>query len=114
MVAVGLLNTGKCEENGWIGPVRPSEAKLRRAQALSHSSGAALRIARELISQQLAAQENVARHKLLDSNTADAIARFKTELPSSDSINNNPAHRIAGCSRVLVCVEHVTNQLPQE
>ena len=78
------------ERNGKVlavtGPVRPSDAKLRRSQALSHSSGAALRIARELISQKLAAQERVARHKLLDSNTADAIARFTTELPNADSI----------------------------
>src|SRR5579863_1232462 len=78
------------ERNGKVlavtGPVRPSDAKLRRSQSLSHSSGAALRIARELISQKIAAQENVTRHKLLDSNTADAIARFKTELPSADSI----------------------------
>src|ERR1700693_2867560 len=35
------------------GPVRPSDAKLRRAQALAHSSGAALRITRELISRKL-------------------------------------------------------------
>jgi len=69
------------------GPVRPSEAKLRRAQALAHSSGAALRIARELISRKLAAQEQVARHKLLDTSTADAIARFRAELPSADSIS---------------------------
>jgi CRISPR-associated endonuclease Cas1 len=69
------------------GPVRPSDAKLRRAQALSHSSGAGLRISRELISQKLAAQERVARHKLLDSTTADVIARFKTDLPSADSIS---------------------------
>src|SRR5260370_33778932 len=33
------------------GPVRPSDAKLRRAQALAHSSGAALPITRHLISQ---------------------------------------------------------------
>ena len=36
------------ERNGKVlavtGPVRPSDAKLRRAQALAHSSGAALRI----------------------------------------------------------------------
>jgi CRISPR/Cas system-associated endonuclease Cas1 len=32
------------------GPVRPSDARLRRAQALAHLSGAALRITRELIS----------------------------------------------------------------
>src|SRR5947208_16843574 len=54
------------------GPVRPSDAKLRRAQALAHSSGAALCITRELISRKLAGQAQVARHKLLDSATADA------------------------------------------
>jgi CRISPR/Cas system-associated endonuclease Cas1 len=47
------------------GPVRPSEAKLRRAQALAHISGVALQIARELIVRKLAGQEQVARHKLL-------------------------------------------------
>jgi CRISPR-associated endonuclease Cas1 len=78
------------ERNGKVlavtGPVRPSDAKLRRAQALANSSGAALRISRELISQKLAAQERVARHKLLDSTTADGIARFRAELPSADSM----------------------------
>jgi len=68
------------------GPVRPSDAKLRRAQALAHSSGAALRITRELISQKLAGQEQVARDRLLDSATADAIAQFRSEVPTSDSI----------------------------
>src|SRR5215471_692348 len=68
------------------GPVRPSDAKLRRAQALAHSTGAALRIARELIRQKLAGQEQVARHKLLDSKTADTIARFRVEVPNADSI----------------------------
>src|SRR5438132_9170619 len=58
------------------GPVCPSEVKLRRAQALCHHSGAALRITRELIIQKLAGQERVARHKLLDSTTADTIAGF--------------------------------------
>jgi CRISPR-associated endonuclease Cas1 len=78
------------ERNGKVlavtGPVRPSDVKLRRSQALANSSGAALRISRELISQKLAAQERVARHKLLDSRTADAIARFETELPSAESM----------------------------
>jgi CRISPR-associated endonuclease Cas1 len=68
------------------GPVRSSDAKLRRSQALAHSSGAALRITRELISQKLAGQEQVARHKLLDSTTADAIAQFRAEVPTGDSI----------------------------
>jgi CRISPR-associated endonuclease Cas1 len=68
------------------GPVRSSDAKLRRAQALAHTSGSALRITKELISQKLAGQERVARHKLLDSRTADAIAHFREEVPSADSI----------------------------
>ena len=67
------------------GPVRPSDAKLRRAQALAHASGAALQISRELISRRLTGQEDVARHKLLDTSTADAIARFRAELPRADS-----------------------------
>ena len=68
------------------GPVRPSDAKLRRAQALAHSSGAALRITRELISQKLAGQERVARHKLLDTTTANTIAQFRLEVPTGDNI----------------------------
>jgi CRISPR-associated endonuclease Cas1 len=70
-----------------MGPVRSSDAKLRRAQSLAVSNGSALRIARELISRKLAGQEQVARHKLLDCSTADAIARFKAELPQVDSIS---------------------------
>src|SRR5467141_3460621 len=46
------------------GPVRPSDARLRRAQALALQSGAALHIARELISQKLAGQERLARDVL--------------------------------------------------
>jgi CRISPR-associated endonuclease Cas1 len=69
-----------------MGPVRPSDAKLRRAQALAHSSGAALQISRELISQKLGGQEQVARNKLLDSTAADKIARFRAEVPRADSI----------------------------
>jgi CRISPR-associated endonuclease Cas1 len=69
------------------GPVRSSDAKLRRAQALAHHTGAALRITRELISRKLAGQEDVARNKLLDSRTADSIAEFRSELARADSIS---------------------------
>jgi CRISPR-associated endonuclease Cas1 len=69
------------------GPVRPSDAKLRRAQALAHSSGAALHISRELIARKLIAQEQVGRDKLLDSKTGDAIASFRAELPNADSMS---------------------------
>jgi CRISPR-associated endonuclease Cas1 len=69
------------------GPVPPSDAKLRRAQALAHSSGAALRMSRELIRQKLVAQEQVVRLQLLDSRTADEIARFRDELPRAECIS---------------------------
>lgn len=41
------------------GPVKPSDARLRRSQSLAHKSGIALKIARELIVEKLSAQERV-------------------------------------------------------
>jgi CRISPR-associated protein Cas1 len=41
------------------GPVKPSDARLRRSQALAHETGIALKIARELIVQKLLGQEQV-------------------------------------------------------
>jgi len=70
------------------GPVRSSDSKLRRSQSLSVSNGVGLRIARELIGRKLSGQEQVARHKLLDSSTADTIARYKAELPQADSLSS--------------------------
>jgi CRISPR/Cas system-associated endonuclease Cas1 len=67
------------------GPVRPSDARLRRAQALSSQSGTAVQIARELIDKKLMGQERVARHKLLVTDTADRIARYRAELVGADS-----------------------------
>ena len=46
-----------------------------------------MRIARELIKQKLSAQEQVARHKLLDSGIAERIAEFRNQLPEADSIS---------------------------
>ncbi len=70
------------------GPVRPSESKLRRAQALALSSGAAIGISRELIARKLSGQEEVARNRLLDTRTADSIARFRAELPTAIDISS--------------------------
>src|SRR5213593_4725370 len=67
------------------GPVRPSDARLRRAQALASQSGAALHIARELIDKKIAGQERVARHKLLATQTADTISRYRAELAKAHS-----------------------------
>ena len=80
------------ERNGKVlvttGPVLPSEAKLRRAQALAHSSGVALPISQELIARKLSGQEEVARNILLDTGTADSIARYREELPRAADINS--------------------------
>lgn len=67
------------------GPVRPSDARLRRAQALAIQSGVALQIALELIDKKLAGQEQVARHNLRAVDTADAILRCRSELAEADT-----------------------------
>lgn len=67
-----------------VGPVRPSDARLRRAQALAGQSGIAVEIARELIDRKLKGQEDVARNKLLATDCADSIARYRAELPRSN------------------------------
>src|SRR5438874_2530024 len=61
------------------GPVRTSDARLRRAQALAETTGASLQLCRELISAKLFGQENIARNKLGRSDVADSISQFHTE-----------------------------------
>ena len=70
------------------GPVRASDARLRRAQALASQSDTALVIARELIDKKLAGQERVARDKLLAPENADAIRLFRSELAEADTPEN--------------------------
>src|SRR5438874_6436362 len=79
------------ERNGKVltacGPVSPSDARLRRAQALAHQSGKALEISRELIRAKLEGQERVAREQLKDLSTADVIARFREQLNSVENLD---------------------------
>jgi hypothetical protein len=56
------------------GPVRPSDARLRRAQSLAGQSRAALQISRDLIAQKMTGQELVANNLLRDSHAARIIA----------------------------------------
>ncbi len=70
------------------GPVSPSDAKLRRAQALALGNGTALKISRELISQKLAGQNLLVRDMLRDSASADTIARYRAELSSAASVES--------------------------
>jgi len=67
------------------GPVRPSDARLRRAQALALHSDVGLRIARGLIDQKLAAQEALARNRLSNQTSANAIADARAELPKANT-----------------------------
>lgn len=89
------------------GPVRPSDARLRRAQALANQSGVALRIARELIDKKLAGQEQVARHKLRAVENADAIHRYRSELAEAETpervrlIESQAASAYWACWRTL-------------
>jgi len=62
------------------GPVRSSDARLRRAQALAHHSGIALQIAKDLLDKKLIAQEQLAREKLQNSGAADRIAEMRRGL----------------------------------
>ena len=68
------------------GPVRPSDAKLRRAQALALGNEAGLQICRTLIDAKLRAQEQVVRESLGCRTTAEAIARFRDRLAAVDCI----------------------------
>jgi CRISPR-associated endonuclease Cas1 len=67
------------------GPVRPSDARLRRAQFLAIQSGAALPIASKLIEKKLLGQEQVARYKLLDVRTADTISSYRAQLAQAET-----------------------------
>jgi len=69
-----------------IGPVRPSDVRLRRAQGLAYQSGAALRIAQELISQKLARQEVLARDTLGNSTAAETIAKACVAVKEATTI----------------------------
>src|SRR5581483_3814582 len=77
------------ERNGKVlfvtGPVYPSDARLRRAQALAPQSGVALEIARELIAQKLNGQAQLARETLLNPAAAQIIIEFREKLGTANS-----------------------------
>jgi CRISPR-associated endonuclease Cas1 len=68
------------------GPVGPSDARLRRSQALARESTVALDIARELITQKLAGQEQIACDRLKDETVANTIAQARARLDAAESI----------------------------
>jgi CRISPR-associated endonuclease Cas1 len=70
------------------GPVRPSDARLRRAQALAYRSETALQIARELLDQKLVAQDRLIREKLHDTDVSAQIANAREKLATANSIDD--------------------------
>jgi CRISPR-associated endonuclease Cas1 len=68
------------------GPVRPTDARLRRAQALAHHTGTALQIARQLIGRKLEAQEKLARGGLNNCEAAETIGSMRKAIPSAETI----------------------------
>jgi CRISPR-associated endonuclease Cas1 len=69
------------------GPVRPSEAKLRRAQALALQNGVGFRLSREIIDRKLAGQQEVVVEALGDLTAAVAIREIRSELAEVESID---------------------------
>jgi len=69
------------------GPVRPSEAKLRRSQALAAGNGLGLEIARTLIDAKLKGQEQVLRDRLHCHAAAEVISGFRDKLVSLDTFD---------------------------
>ena len=62
------------------GPASPSDARLRRAQALALGNGTALKIARDLISVKLKGQQVLLSEKLKNTEAADFIAALRDRL----------------------------------
>jgi CRISPR-associated endonuclease Cas1 len=69
------------------GPVRRADARLRRTQACAGQSGLGLHISRQLITLKLFGQERVARDRLQDAATANAIASLRRELLSAKTVD---------------------------
>jgi CRISPR-associated endonuclease Cas1 len=67
------------------GPVYPSDARLRRAQSLAEDSGAAMRIAVELIKRKLHAQERLVREQFQNTASAEIIADQRHALAKANS-----------------------------
>src|SRR5207244_3948790 len=68
------------------GPVRSSDARLRRAQALAHQTGVAMPIVRHLIAQKLLGQERVARDRLNAPTVAQTIAHARLDLQRAETM----------------------------
>jgi CRISPR-associated endonuclease Cas1 len=69
------------------GPTAPSDARLRRAQALAHQTGAALEIMRELMRAKLDGQKQLVRTQLGNATAADMIEKLQESLSTAESLD---------------------------
>jgi CRISPR-associated endonuclease Cas1 len=69
------------------GPVRPSDARLRRAQALAYQTGVAIEIARFLIDEKLKGQEEIARNVFENLTAAEKISYARTAITTAPTID---------------------------
>src|SRR5437667_11235239 len=68
------------------GPVCPSDARLRRAQALALGNGVGLEVSRTLIDAKLEGQERVIGERLNDPAAVQVIARIRERLSAADTV----------------------------
>ena len=93
------------ERNGKVscvtGPVRPSEAKLRRAQALAAGNGLGLEIARTLIDAKLKGQEQVLRERLRSPSCSRRSLRLSEQVGFRRHVRCDP-HCRSKCGCLLL------------
>jgi CRISPR-associated endonuclease Cas1 len=95
------------------GPVGPSDARLRRAQALARESTIALDIARELIRQKLAGQQQIARDRLNHETIADTIAQARAKLDSAENIETIRSLEAQGAAAYWLAWRSVSITFPK-
>ena len=66
---------------------RSHDPRLRRAQAVSHYSGVAIELAREIVARKLDGQEQVARTVLRDDAAARIVSETRASLPRAATVN---------------------------
>ena len=96
------------------GPVRPSDARLRRAQALAHASGVGLNVARELIRRKLIGQEEVVRHRFGNESSADQIASIREQVVNAGTVESVRSYEAAGAQIYWTVWRSLDVRFPQK
>jgi hypothetical protein len=87
LVVIGADGIVSLASLRWLADQDAAFVMLDRDGSVLATTGAALRMSRELICHKLAAQAQVARDQLLDDRTADVILQYRTEVESAETID---------------------------